>query len=246
MAEQKTSPIGRFFLLNNNAHPAFWGNPIVPVYFDESGEHQHILDRARAFAAFYAMASEEAPLGSLAGGMFENANNTPPTLGLVVADYRVENGKLASPLKEKLQAAWGNTPVSAVVSENIALYWVGGVTEGSFCSLLEKGEVVGDANTAYRVDSVVILAQTSLSEEDILLCFQNKIAMMFGLAPALFDQERTWGERISKPAQFSLFPHLLVRSPRCRRVQPKAVLECIEDGMRQSHENLLNVIKGEQ
>ena len=37
--DQEVPQIGAYFLLGNNYQPAAWGNPIVPVYFDEENRH---------------------------------------------------------------------------------------------------------------------------------------------------------------------------------------------------------------
>lgn len=242
--DQEVPQIGAYFLLGNNYQPAAWGNPIVPVYFDEENRHEHILNRARAFIAFYAMASEELILGPLAGGLFENSNNTQPTLGLVVADYSIENEKLASPLREELQTAWGNTPVSNALLENVSRYQVGNVIEGNLCSLFVKGENVGDENPSYRVDSIVILAQNALSEDDIMLCFRNKAAVMFGLAPGVFDQVKTLNPRMLMASDFGIYPQLLWNTSVCRDSSPERVLECVESGIQSGYRYMLNNVLG--
>jgi hypothetical protein len=224
-----------FFTSATTDTPIFWDSPIVPVEYDETGDHGHILARARAFAAFYAMASEEAVLGPIAGGMFENVDNIAPTFGMVVADFQLENGKLTFPLKDKLETEWGDAPVAVALAQT---------TVGSYCIFLGDGDIIYEPRQAYNISSFVILAHSSLSDGDMMTCFRNNIAFMFGLIPPLFDVMRKMESKHLMIFDFGMYPQLLLNTAICRKDKPNDILDCTIQALNSGHKYIVNDILG--
>ena len=84
--------------------PVFWGNPVVSTYFDATENYGQIIEKSRAFAMFYAMASrvESAP---------SEHSELSPTLAYVIADYQLSDYYLAQPLRTILEQEWEGTPI---------------------------------------------------------------------------------------------------------------------------------------
>jgi len=243
VAENKTTLLDTYVF---STSPIFWGSPIVPVEYDETGDHGHILARARAFAAFYAMASEEAALGPIAGGMFENADNIAPTFGMVVADFETENGKLTFPLKNKLEIEWGDAPVSVLLSDAVIYNrpYTENTTKRNYCNFLGDGDFTDESRKTYNLRAFVILAHSSLPDKDMMTCFRNSIAFMFGLLPPVIEAVLEMDPREVMVFDFGVYPQVLVHTSICRKDKPSDVLGCTIEALTSGHKRVVNDILG--
>jgi len=194
------------------------------------------------------MASEEAALGPIAGGMFENADNIAPTFGMVVADFETENGKLTFPLKNKLEIEWGDAPVSVALSQS-AFYnrpYTENTTKRNYCNFLGDGDFTDESRKTYNISSFVILAHSSLSDKDMMTCFRNNIAFMFGLLPPVIEAVLQMDPRQVMVFDFGVYPQVLVNTAICRKDKPSDVLGCTIEALTSGYKYIVNDILGYQ
>lgn len=244
-AVAQPTPLGtyHFFTSATSDTPVVWGSPIVPVEYDETGDHGHILARARVFATFYAMASEEAVLGPIAGGMFENVDNIAPTFGMVVADFQLENGKLNFPLKGKLETEWGDAPVAVALAQTTFDHGLH-TTKKSYCTFLGDGDIIDEPSQAYNISSFIILAHSSLSDTDMMTCFRNNIAFMFGLITPVFEVVRKMEPKHLMIFDFGMYPQLLLNTAICRKNKSNDISDCTIQALTSGHKYIVNDVLG--
>lgn len=227
--------IRAFFLLNNNDVPAFWGNPVVSSFFDETGDHSQIFEKARAQAMFYSMASR-------VDTAYSENTDVPPSLAYVVADYQIDGFHLAQPLRQIIQEKWANTPIFEALQEPETRTQANGIPDGAKCSVFVSGTQHDETTSYYVVESAIILASSNLSKREIALCFQNKTALIFGAASSNFDFDIKADSDVLKGIYFSLVPTFLELGSVCRENEFATTLNCVVRSMNERYGHLLEVL----
>lgn len=233
--------IRKFFLIHNNDAPAFWGNPIVISHFDETGKNSNALEKARAFATFYALAAR------VETAYFENTSMLP-TLAYVVADHKLDGASLAQPLKKTLEEKWKGTPLFEALQSEELRTSVKGVADGEDCSIFSTGTQKNEYPSHYVVKSALIFANSKLSEREITLCFYNKTSVVFGLTTNNFNADRKYdadagiNRNIINSVYFSHSPTILDVSSICREIEFKSVLSCTSSSLKDRSEYLSNIL----
>lgn len=224
-----------FYLLNKNDVPAFWGNPVISTFYDATGRHTHTIERSRALATVYAMASR-------AEATRAESTEAMPTLAYVVAPTQLDGLFLAQPLKQKLEEEWENTPLFDALQEPETRVQNSGVPDGTDCLVFVSGSQNTNWPVHYILNSGIIIADTSLSEDEIYLCFQNKTAVMFGAASSNFDYDRQADPDVLSGIYFSLVPTFLELGSVCRKFEFANTLGCVARSLDARYGHLLRLI----
>ncbi|XAT59679.1 hypothetical protein GN278_01870 [Rhodobacteraceae bacterium Araon29] len=231
----QTQNIRSFFLLNNNDVPAFWGSPVVSTYFDATENYGQIIEKSRAFAMFYAMASR------VESALSEHSD-LPPTLAYVIADHQLSDYYLAQPLRAILEQEWEDTPIFKALQEPEVRLETGGIADGTDCSVFVSGTQHDEFPAHYVLESALIVANSNLSESEISLCFQNKTVLIFGAASSNFDFDRGVDPDVLKGIYFSLVPTMLELGSVCRKFEFASALDCVTRSLDERYGHLLSVL----
>ena len=215
----------RFYLLFDNDIPPYWRSPVKVGFHDESGNSSNVLEKAKLFVEFYAMASASELILS---GNDETSTSDDYSFGLVVADFTPKGEFMDPGLRQRLEGLWPNTPLFEALHQRESRLSIGNARDGDDCLIFASGSHIEGKNSRFEVNSVVILAHTRLSEDQRLLCFKNKTALAFGLFTALFDYEKNLDEIKLRETYYSSFPLFLEISGTCRKFEFDHVLACIQ------------------
>lgn len=211
--------MGAFFNLNGNKVPTYWANPVVPTSFDATGKYKKLINKAKVFALFNAMSSGAKTIN-------DKGVNSNPTLAFVIADHIFEGSALTSELKKNLLKKWRNTPLAEALNSSVTQTNYGDIVEGKDCSLFVSGTQINSDLSHYITISAIIIANSTMSKEDILLCFKNKSALVFGMNARPLVVDREANKQLINFIYFGYYPALLEVASACRVEELDNSLAC--------------------
>ena len=229
-----------FYLLHDNDIPPYWRSPVKVGFHDESGNSSKVLEKAKLFVEFYAMASASELILS---DTDETSTRDDYSFGLVVADFTPKGEFMDPGLRQRLEGLWPNTPLFEALHQRESRVSVGNVRDGDDCLIFPSGSHIKGKNSRFEVNSVVILAHARLSEDQRLLCFKNKTALAFGLGTSTFDFEKNLNETDLRRFYYGFFPTFLEVSGTCRTTEFDHVLACIHRILEHRYSDLLKVLQ---